>query len=392
MLIFPTKSTIIQSYFIQLYSFEVISLSVTLHTFPREQAGSETYNRYEYQVHWIVCQIVSRLSQNSDCIIFCEYHDDMAEMPEPSKNIFEYYQIKTKDDCSDWTVIDLSKKAKRKDNTYKHSFLGFIFYNFMQFGTECAHCSFVSNATMDLDIRTWQTCIEDEGILQNEHPQLYNKIKQRLLEEYGMSKPSNFDEIFDRFIQNTSVITDTLQLNAYEEQTQSRFFSYLKDQKLPTDTAYLIFDQIINDVRRKSKEPITLPISKKTLISKKGIRISDISSLLRSKAIKTDVYADFRVFLNTIGLSEAQISSIVAGKIAHDIRWNNIEDINYQRCITVLRPIVSQCIAQNEDDIQIILHKCADELVQQALSLSSLDANLIEVLVYERKYANKGNQ
>lgn len=154
----------------------------------------------------------------------------------------------------------------------------------------------------------------------------------------------------------------------------------------------MIFDQIINDVRRKSKEPITLPISKKTLISKKGIRISDISSLLRSKAIKTDVYADFRVFLNTIGLSEAQISSIVAGKIAHDIRWNNIEDINYQRCITVLRPIVSQCIAQNEDDIQIILHKCADELVQQALSLSSLDANLIEVLVYERKYANKGNQ
>lgn len=44
---------------------EVIPMSVTLQTNPREQAGAETYNRYEYQVHWIVCQIISRLNQNA---------------------------------------------------------------------------------------------------------------------------------------------------------------------------------------------------------------------------------------------------------------------------------------------------------------------------------------
>ena len=32
---------------------EVILMSVTLQTMQREQAGSDTYNRYEYQVHWI---------------------------------------------------------------------------------------------------------------------------------------------------------------------------------------------------------------------------------------------------------------------------------------------------------------------------------------------------
>ena len=26
----------------------------------REQAGSDSYNRFEYQVHWIVCHIVIR--------------------------------------------------------------------------------------------------------------------------------------------------------------------------------------------------------------------------------------------------------------------------------------------------------------------------------------------
>lgn len=27
----------------------------------REQAGSDSYNRFEYQVHWIVCHIIGKL-------------------------------------------------------------------------------------------------------------------------------------------------------------------------------------------------------------------------------------------------------------------------------------------------------------------------------------------
>lgn len=365
-------------------------MGITLKTNQREQAGSDTYNRYEYQVHWIVCKIISKLSDNPSCVIFCEYHDDMAELPDPRQNIFEYYQIKTKEDPGEWTVVDLSKKAKRTDGSYKHSFLGFIFYNFMQFGDECSHCSFVSNAPLDNDIRTWQTCIDDEGILKDEQPQLYEKIKQRLSDEYGTAKPTDFNSIFDRFVQNTSIITDDLQLNTYEEQTQSRFFSFLRNQKLPTDTAFLIFNQIINDVRRKSKERVDAPISKKTLISKKGIRISDISEMLKSKAIKHDVYSDFRFFLlNDTDLLDSKVDMIVAKKIEHDVRWNNIEDLNYQRCVLVMRPIIAKCITESENDFQTILTHCAEELSRQALSLSSLDLNLIEVLYYERKYADR---
>lgn len=366
-------------------------MSVTLQTNQREQAGSDTYNRYEYQVHWIVCQIISRLSSNPDCIIFCEYHDDMAEMADPNNDIFEYYQVKTKEDGSEWTVVDLSKKAKRADGTYKNSFLGFIFYNFMQFGSECGHCSFVSNAPMDIDIRTWQACIEDDGVLKEDQPVLYEKIKRRIEEEYGASKPEDFDEIFDRFIQNTSISTDSLQLNTYEEQTKGHFFTYLKDQKLPSDTAYLIFDQIITDVRRKSKETISAPISKKALILKKGIRIADISSLLRSKAIKDDVYLDFRTYLNTTGLSHSKIEAVVAGKVAHDLRWNNIEDSNYQTCVVILRSIISDNVSRNQSDLQAILQACSQALSKQDLTLTCLDINLIEVLYYERKYTNRNN-
>lgn len=363
-------------------------MSVTLQTPQREQAGSDTYNRYEYQVHWIVCQIVSRLERNPECVIFCEYHDDMAELPDPTKNIFEYYQVKTKENNKEWTVVELTRKAKRSDNTYKPSFLGFIFYNFMQFGTECSRCTFVTNAPLDEEIRTWQACIEDEEELREEYPEIYSKIKQRVLDEYGNSKPNDFDAVFERFIQNTYISTDSLQLSTYEEQTRGRFFSHLKFEKIPLDTANLLFEQIINDVRIKSKERVNPPISKKSLIHKKGVRVADISALLKSKQIKSDSYADFRDFLNKSGLSDSNIDKIVSGKISHDIRWNDIEDSNYQTCIMTIRPVIARHVDSNQNDFHSILGECSDALRQQTLTLSAMDIQLVEMLYYERQYAN----
>lgn len=90
----------------------------------REQAGSGSYNRFEYQVHWIVCHIIDQLENNAECIVFCEFHDDMAEFI-PEKEEYQFYQIKTKEDSSDWTVAELSKREKKKSGRYKKSFLGF---------------------------------------------------------------------------------------------------------------------------------------------------------------------------------------------------------------------------------------------------------------------------
>lgn len=40
----------------------------------REQAGSDSYTRFEYQVHWIVCHIIGKLQEDAECIVFCEFH------------------------------------------------------------------------------------------------------------------------------------------------------------------------------------------------------------------------------------------------------------------------------------------------------------------------------
>lgn len=130
----------------------------------REQAGSDSYNRFEYQVFWIADHIIEQLEKKNFSIVFCEYHDDMSEISNRlDKNKFEFYQVKTKesDDIAEWSIVDISKKVKRNDGTYKKSFLGFIFYNFLAFEEECEKCHFVSNMEFNHEILTWQALIED---------------------------------------------------------------------------------------------------------------------------------------------------------------------------------------------------------------------------------------
>ena len=146
----------------------------------------------------------------------------------------------------------------------------------MVFGAECSHCHFVSNNDFDKEVLLWQAVIEDGKKLQEENSVLYQKIKNRLKDEFTNDMPSNFDSVFDAFIQNTFVHKSDLQLAAYENQTKGEFFSHLADKNIPTNTANLILQQLLNDVRKKSKEKIKVPISKKSLVEKKGIDVAQI--------------------------------------------------------------------------------------------------------------------
>lgn len=105
-------------------------MSIVLSVEQREQAGSDSCNRFEYQVHWIVC-LIGKLQEDAECIVFCE----------------------------------------------QKSFLGFIFYNYLTFGIECSHCHFVSNNDFDTEVLLWQSYIEDGKRLQTENVELYQKIK-----------------------------------------------------------------------------------------------------------------------------------------------------------------------------------------------------------------------
>ena len=352
----------------------------------REQAGSDSYNRFEYQVHWIVCHIIGKLQDDIECIVFCEFHDDMAELSLNNQQ-YQFFQIKTKDDHSDWTIAEMSKRIKKKSGGYKKSFLGFIFYNYLVFGTECLRCHFVSNNDFDKEVLLWQSYIEDGKKLETENIELYKKIKDRIKAEYEEDIQINFDSVFEDFVQNTFVHKSDLHLTTYEEQTKGKFFNHLADKDIPSNTANLIFQQLLNDVRKKSKEKIKVPISMKSLVEKKGVNTAQIGKKIDRNIKNTGKFDIFRDFLSTQSLSEKDITRIESAKTLHDARWLNVYDVKYQEIVVVLRKTISTyCATFRTSGVSDELKRlCDQELKNHNLLSDSLDKSLVEVLYYEQK-------
>ena len=353
----------------------------------REQAGSDSYNRLEYQVYWIVCHIIGKLQNDVECIIFCEFHDDMAEFSTKNQQ-YQFFQIKTKEDSSNWTIAEMSKREKKKNGGYKKSFLGFIFYNYLTFGTECLHCHFVSNNDFDTEVLLWQSYIEDKKNLQAENIVLYQKIKDRIKDEFLNDMPSNFDSVFDDFRGDFNTVPGSeLQLMTYESQTMGKFFNHLADKNIPSNTANLIFQQLLSDVRKKSKEKIKTPISMKSLVEKKGIDIAQIGKKIDGNIKNSGNYSEFHDYLTTQSLSEKDIHRIESAKTLHDSRWLDVNDFKYQEIVVVLRKTISKFSQQLgtsgvSEDLNIL---CNQELQKKNLLSDSLDKSLVEVLYYEQK-------
>lgn len=363
-------------------------MSKVLITEQREQAGSDSYNRFEYQVHWIVCYIIGKMQENARCIVFCEFHDDMAEFS-PNNQKYQFFQIKTKEDPSNWTIAEMSKKEKKKTGEYKKSFLGFIFYNYLVFDNECSNCYFISNNDFDNDVLLWQSYIEDEKILQK-NIELYKKIKNRIKNEFSNDMPSNFDSVFENFIQNTFICKSELQLTTYDDQTMGKFFNYLADKNIPSNTANLIFQQLLNDVRKKSKEKIRVPISMKKLIEKKGVDVAQVGEKIDNNIKNIGNYDAFRNYLITQSLSDKDVNRIEAAKTLHDARWLDVNDVKYQEIVVTLRKVVSTYLYETNGINDKLKNLCIQELQNRNLLSDSIDKSLVEVLYYEQKFSRKG--
>lgn len=244
----------------------------------REQAGANSFNRFDYQVHWIVYHMIQEFKKGKEFLIFCEFHDDMAESSCIDKpDCLEFFQIKTNDTKKKWKLKDLLKVDKKS-----HSFLGFIFYNFMKFNSECKKCHFVSNIEPDENILEWQSVIEDGKILKDENLQLYEDIKNLIRKEFNSEKEDIFNTTYDKFIQNTFIYYGDLPLQQYEKIVLGEFSDLLSDKNIYVSSSNKILRDIIENVRKKSKTKISTPISFKALKDKKAVS-SEVFKLVQEK-------------------------------------------------------------------------------------------------------------
>lgn len=317
----------------------------------REKAGSDSYNRFEYQAHWILYHMLDNVQNKKPFLIYCEFHDDMAESEQsPLPTGMNFYQVKTTDTKEQWTLGSLFQKSKRKDGSYKNSFLGFIFYNFEKFSKECSSCHFISNSDFDDEVLEWQSVVKDQKVLKNENFTLYTKIKNYVKLEYPVMPQHEFDGVFDRFIQNTFFNKSPLSLEGHVEQVRGVFFEIASRYNLDMKSGYLLLTNIIDSVRKKTRTIIRTPISYEDLKKKKGIS-SDIFDELEEKFSSipkhNELYTSIEGHLKGNGLSNLLSNAILRGLKKHHKKILDIADTLYQDIISAFIQEVDELVDNN---------------------------------------------
>lgn len=169
-----------------------------------------------------------------------------------------------------------------------------------------------------------------------------------------------------------------------------KFFNYLADKNIPSNTANLIFQQLLNDVRKKSKEKIRVPISMKKLIEKKGVDVDQVGEKIDNNIKNIGNYNAFRNYLITQSLSDKDVNRIEAAKTLHDARWLDINDVKYQEIVVTLRKVISTYSYETNGINDKLKNLCIQELQNRNLLSDSIDKSLVEVLYYEQKFSRKG--
>lgn len=362
----------------------------------REQAGSNSFNRFDYQVHWIVYHMINEYKRNTEFYIFCEFHDDFIKTDMSDNPLYaEFFQVKTSEKYKEWTINRLTQTTKKSSGKIKHSFLGFIFYNFWKFKKECNKCHFVSNIKMDQDIRYWQSIIEDGRDLKDEDIEFYNKIKSILKEEYPDLSESEFNNVFDKFIQNTFIYYGELTLENYEKVVRGEFFELLDNQEIFTSTSHKILMDIIEEVRKKSKKKIETPISYKSLKEEKGVSskvFDDLKKQLKKTPQNSKLYSQIEEFLLENNYPKHKCKLIIRRLKNHHTKLLDLSNLLYQNTADQLIYHIDTIIYKNFDrieDLSFIKETVVNSCLELIKNNSDFDKVLLEAILYERLMAEE---
>lgn len=355
----------------------------------REKAGSETYNRYEYQTNWIVFHMIQKFKNREPFLIICEFHDDMALCDDPNSPAeMNFFQIKTKDTGKAWSFKLLFDRTYRGGIKKQHSFLGFIFYNYLHFKGECRSCHFVSNLDFDIKTNLWQATIKNGKTLSQAEPSLYNEIKGNIRIEYPNISATEFDLVFEKFVQNTYLYNGDLPLQKHGDYLQTEFFKGIKARKIKidVDNGFRMLNDIVSEVRNKTTTGISMPISFNDLKKKKGVS-SDIFDELEDvfKDQMSMDYDELEQLLKDLKYPVMTRRVMIRRLKAHFEKRLNVLDTVYQDIIGKFEQLcyiqIDGFVADENDDLQqfeTVMLPIIDETLKLA-EAHDIDVNKIDL-------------
>ena len=300
-----------------------MSLKDTLVTTPpREESGSVSSDRFQYQRHWALLKLLNYHLQEPDYVFIFDYHDDVLILDSdenPTK--IKFYQIKTKG-RNNWTLAALTKQeegesSKEGESRKLPSILGKMYLNKVNFKDQVESLNFVSNArfNLKLDDATEKDTKDRVYICASEiSAEEVSKVKNALKEELKV-EPDTVSESIIFF-----EVSD-LPLQNHETQVKGALVDFL--QKLFPQRKFSIvpiYQSIIGEITRRNNHKLQ-QYTIEELTTKKCLSKKDFEKFIIDIGIGNDQERNWQSVesrLNAEGCSYAQVMKIKS-------QWNLCE-------------------------------------------------------------------
>lgn len=315
---------------------------------PRENSGSISSNRFDFQKNWAICKLIELTHSNIDFLLAFEYHEDIIIFDaSDSPNKIDFFQIKTKNKGA-YTLNEILKKSKTKTSE-GDSILGKLFQNKLNFDQETNSLNIISNTTLNISDKKNNAVICCNELTNEEK----SSIKKSLESELGISW---VDDFLDFIFFHTSELT----IQHHNEITKDKL-NRLIENIYSTDVKYnpsLAYRTIFDEVNRRNN-------------IEKGIENFD--ELIQYKSISKN---DFQKMLQIV-VSEPNKLETLKNKIFNSLDSAGIVVSERKQLLSAWKDLEIEFLSVNND----FFKKCVD-VVKKSINknIDSLNVNILECL------------
>lgn len=294
---------------------------------PKENAGSRSSNRFEYQINWGLNLMLKMEEANEDYIMILDYHDDIVVCNSDSGSEYiDFYQIKT-NISNMWTLGGLVGENKKNTESTSNpdfglSIIAKLVSHVIQF-EDSRKLYFVTNSRLAKNV---YGASDEEISFDQLKPDAQKSIKEKVKKELINIDDSAFERLV--FIQNQ------MNVNEYEQTMLGKLAQFLKRKFNIVTDVDVVYQNLIGQFRKKNNSESV---------------VADKETLLKNKAVTHSEFKDYLTKL-TILKGFEKIRSEIINEISDNV--NFYEKDRIKKCLDT----IFQDLMNYEDDELQNLH------------------------------------
>ncbi len=352
---------------------------------PRENSGSISSSRFDFQKDWSICQLLEYHKKCCDYLFIFDFNEDLLILDSETKpNKISFYQIKG-DKSKNWTIERLIKSKKNKNGDFLLSILGKLYECKSKYDLKTDSLNFISNARFSVKLKDGSSGLKKDNICILEIDEKdREKIKKKIKAEFKLSDDPIYEDI-------TFLKVTELSLDDSSNHTKGKLSDFLYNANPEGKfTIPALYQSLFDEVKRRTSYDKEINTYEE-LIDKKSIGKSMLDNWLNQKLLLDfdELWKRIEIGLSSDGIAINDLKKIRSSWTTFELAMKNPNDELLKSIIKKINELYIKIDDSKEIDgkgIVETLNKILSEYLRSPIIQTVYDDYIIKVIILFELY------